>query len=43
MPIDNAEIELLLIGRRRWKMGGTRYNARGVDEEGNAANTVETE
>jgi len=24
-------------------MGGTRYNARGVDEEGNAANSVETE
>jgi len=24
-------------------MAGTRYNARGVDEEGNAANFVETE
>lgn len=24
-------------------MGGTRYNARGVDEDGNTANCVETE
>jgi hypothetical protein len=24
-------------------MGGTRYNARGIDEEGNAANCVESE
>jgi hypothetical protein len=24
-------------------MGGTRYNARGIDEAGNAANCVETE
>jgi SacI homology domain len=24
-------------------MGGTRYNARGIDEQGNVANCVETE
>lgn len=24
-------------------MGGTRYNARGIDEDGNTANCVETE
>lgn len=24
-------------------MGGTRFNARGIDEEGNPANFVETE
>lgn len=24
-------------------MGGTRHNARGIDEDGNAANFVETE
>jgi hypothetical protein len=24
-------------------MGGTRYNARGIDEEGNVANCVESE
>jgi len=31
------------MGRRRWLMGGTRYNSRGIDEDGNAANCVETE
>lgn len=34
---------MLLIARRRWAMGGTRYNARGIDEKGNCANFVETE
>jgi hypothetical protein len=24
-------------------MGGTRYNARGIDDDGNTANTVESE
>ena len=33
----------LLISRRRTNMSGTRYNARGIDELGNAANYVETE
>jgi hypothetical protein len=37
------QINLVLISRRRFEMAGTRYNARGVDEEGNAANFVETE
>lgn len=37
------DIELILIARRRWLMGGTRFNARGIDEEGNTANCVETE
>ena len=37
------DIELILIGRRRWLMGGTRYHARGIDEHGNTANCVETE
>jgi hypothetical protein len=38
-----GDIELILISRRRWQMGGTRYNARGIDEDGNAGNAVETE
>ena len=33
----------MLISRRRTEMSGTRYNARGIDELGNAANFVETE
>lgn len=38
-----VDLELVLIDRRRWLMGGTRYNARGCDEQGNAANCVESE
>ena len=37
------EIDVILISRRRWPMGGTRYNARGIDDDGNTANTVESE
>lgn len=32
-----------LISRREWHRGGTRYNHRGIDSEGYAANTIETE
>jgi len=38
-----VELELILVARRRWQMGGTRYNARGVDENGNVGNFVECE
>lgn len=34
---------MLLISRRRHGMAGTRYLARGLDDEGNVANFVETE
>lgn len=37
------EVDLILISRRRWLMGGTRYNARGIDDDGNCGNTVESE
>lgn len=37
------EANLVLISRRRFEMAGTRFNARGIDEEGNVANFVETE
>lgn len=40
---DNKNMELLIISRRRHAMAGTRYLARGIDEEGNVANFVETE
>ncbi len=36
-------INQVLISRRRFEMGGTRFNARGVDDFGNAGNFVETE
>jgi hypothetical protein len=37
------EITITLISRRSFAMAGTRYNARGLDENGNVANYVETE
>ena len=41
-PSDQA-VTLLLISRRSCHRAGTRYNARGVDEEGHVGNFVETE
>ena len=37
------DLDLILISRRRWQMGGTRFNSRGIDDEGNCANFVESE
>lgn len=34
---------LTIISRQSWRRAGTRFNARGVDDEGNVANFVETE
>ncbi|EJD53563.1 inositol polyphosphate phosphatase [Auricularia subglabra TFB-10046 SS5] len=34
---------LALISRLGWKRAGTRFNTRGVDDDGNTANFVETE
>ena len=36
-------IQMMLIARRRWRMGGTRYHARGIDNHGNVANYTEME
>ena len=33
----------MLITRRSWARGGTRFNSRGVDVKGNVANYCETE
>jgi len=33
----------LLISRRSSKRAGTRYNARGIDDQGHVANFVENE
>lgn len=41
--IDGKQLELVLISRRRYAMAGTRFNARGLDDEGNVANFVESE
>lgn len=34
---------LTLISKQSWKRAGTRFNARGIDDDGNVANFVETE
>jgi len=39
----DLETDMILISRRRWIMGGTRYHARGSDEKGNVANCIEKE
>ena len=36
-------VDLYLISRRSSERAGTRYNARGIDDDGNCANFVETE
>ncbi|KAJ7228451.1 inositol polyphosphate phosphatase, partial [Mycena pura] len=44
-PTDGspAIVTLSLISRLGWKRAGTRFNSRGVDDDGNVANFVETE
>ena len=41
--MDNEFASISLISRRRYAMGGTRFNHRGIDDNGNVANFVETE
>jgi hypothetical protein len=41
--IFGSNILFTLISRRSVKFAGTRYNTRGIDDEGNVANFVETE
>eukprot|EP00826_Nyctotherus_ovalis_P002910 TRINITY_DN10585_c0_g1_i16.p1 TRINITY_DN10585_c0_g1~~TRINITY_DN10585_c0_g1_i16.p1 ORF type:complete len:310 (+),score=56.35 TRINITY_DN10585_c0_g1_i16:188-1117(+) len=41
--MEGKKVRLALISRRSVKRAGTRYNVRGIDDEGNVANAVETE
>ena len=43
MFIQGKKLEYFLISRRSCYKAGTRYNARGLDDEGNVANYVESE
>jgi hypothetical protein len=43
ISIDEEKLEVYTIFRRRWILGGTRFNARGIDEDGNCANFIESE
>ncbi|KIJ70155.1 hypothetical protein HYDPIDRAFT_35582 [Hydnomerulius pinastri MD-312] len=44
-PVSGSPViaTLSLISRLGWKRAGTRFNTRGVDDDGNTANFVETE
>ncbi|KAN0097411.1 SacI homology domain containing protein [Tylopilus felleus] len=44
-PVNGSPViaTLSLISRLGWKRAGTRFNTRGVDDDGNTANFVETE
>ncbi|KAG2156260.1 SacI homology domain-containing protein [Suillus clintonianus] len=44
-PVNGAPViaTLSLISRLGWRRAGTRFNTRGVDDDGNTANFVETE
>lgn len=41
--VNGEHVLLALISRRMHLRAGTRYNARGIDDNGNVANFVETE
>ena len=41
--IEEKDFKFVLISRRSYLMGGTRYNNRGIDNNGHVANYVETE
>lgn len=41
--INQLPVYLTIISKQSWKRAGTRFNARGMDDEGNVANFVETE
>jgi phosphatidylinositol-bisphosphatase len=41
--IKGREYTYLNVSRRSKYMGGTRFNSRGIDQDGNVANYVETE
>lgn len=43
IQLDSYSGLLSIISRQSWLRAGTRYNSRGIDDEGNVANFVETE
>ncbi|CAB4254220.1 similar to Saccharomyces cerevisiae YOR109W INP53 Polyphosphatidylinositol phosphatase, dephosphorylates multiple phosphatidylinositols [Maudiozyma barnettii] len=41
--VKSVKVAMTIISKQSWKRAGTRFNARGVDDEANVANFVETE
>lgn len=42
-PLPNVPVDFVLISRRSRDRAGLRFQRRGIDDEGNVANFVETE
>lgn len=40
---EETTVKIGILSRRQYKRGGTRLNARGIDDEGYVGNFVETE
>lgn len=43
VKLSNRGDSITIISKQSWKRAGTRFNARGIDDNGNVANFVETE
>ncbi|CDZ98260.1 Inositol-1,4,5-triphosphate 5-phosphatase (synaptojanin), INP51/INP52/INP53 family [Phaffia rhodozyma] len=43
LPQLSKPMTLALVSRLSWRRAGTRFNTRGIDDDGNVANFVETE
>lgn len=43
VPTREGDDRFTIISKQSWKRAGTRYNTRGIDDNGNVANFVETE
>ncbi|ODV85565.1 hypothetical protein CANARDRAFT_176012 [[Candida] arabinofermentans NRRL YB-2248] len=41
--VGGMKVFITIISKQSWKRAGTRFNVRGVDDDGNVANFVETE
>jgi hypothetical protein len=41
--VDTQPVDILLISRRRHAMAGARFISRGIDDNSNVANFVESE
>lgn len=43
VALNSSQDSITVISKQSWKRAGTRFNARGIDDNGNVANFVETE
>lgn len=43
VPVNSRGDTITIVSKQSWKRAGTRFNARGIDDDGHVANFVETE